>query len=432
MEALDIVEIRTSLLSPQPPHASGQTLALSLVFATLLRFLSSEFPLSTSAVEMSKVVVDDTNSNVKYSGYWESSYEYGATVHSTWDWNSKATFSFRGTNVIVYGTIPQGNGETVPIAFSLDGGTAVTRSKTSGSKAVTNQVWYDSGTIADADHTISIIYRSEVDMAFQLDRIEYVASKPQTTTVVQTSTSTTVVTYTSTSSRISTITTTGTSIVAPGSTVTTTNTSTSTALVTATSTIEAVTSITSSTTNSTASLSGSSSESTGAPSSSGVRAGDDHTVTATQYIKTVDAPGATDPSANAAFTTSASGEGPPVDDGFSRAQWRKVLGELKYNGIRSPHNVNESSEALAFAAAPHSYGISHTKATANLPPYIPYQHSGPPSTMGSERTPVYTATRAGANPDKIRRRRRRSLGANPDKMAAKRAKCWVLIRTNGA
>ncbi|KAF5310465.1 hypothetical protein D9611_012250 [Ephemerocybe angulata] len=362
---------------------------------------------------MSKVVVDDTNSNVKYSGYWESSHEYGATVHSTWDWNSKATFSFRGTNVIVYGTIPQGNGETVPIAFSLDGGTAVTRSKTSGSKAVTNQVWYDSGTIADADHTISMIYRSEVDMAFQLDRIEYVESKPQTTTVVQTSTSTTVVTYTSTSSRISTITTTGTSIVAPGSTVTTTNTSTSTALVTATSTIEAVTSITSSTTNSTASLSGSSSESTGAPSSSGVRAGDDHTVTATQYIKTVDAPGATDPSANAAFTTSASGEGPPVGaivgavvgslvfiillllcfiimrrrrkqmTASAEPNGRNVLGELKYNGIRSPHNVNESSEALAFASAPHSYGI-HTKATAHLPPYIPYQHSGPPSTMGSE------------------------------------------------
>ncbi|KAF6755000.1 hypothetical protein DFP72DRAFT_1123626 [Ephemerocybe angulata] len=60
--------------------------------------------------------------------------------------------------------------------------------------------------------------------------------------------------------------------------------------------------------------------------------------------------------------------------------------------------------------------------------------SSSPRRTGSQydRTPVYTATRAGANPDKIRRRRRRSLGVNPDKMAAKRAKCWVLIRTNGA
>lgn len=48
---------------------------------------------------MSKVIVDDTSLSIKYTGYWEKGEDSNSTVHSAWDPNSEAIFSFKGASI---------------------------------------------------------------------------------------------------------------------------------------------------------------------------------------------------------------------------------------------------------------------------------------------------------------------------------------------
>lgn len=313
---------------------------------------------------MSKIIVEDSSPSIKYSG--NGDWQFDSTVHSTWDDGATATFAFHGTNAMVYGAIPEGDvkaDEQVLISVTLDGGSPVQISRKCQSTSVINELWWDSGTLSDADHTFTITYHFKSDIAFELDRIEYTGSQ-QTSAApdTETRTSTTLVTQTSL------FTSTGTSVAGPGSTVTTVTTSTS--ISTLTSTVLFV------------------GESTvSAPSGGGSQ-----TVTATQYIKSDGVP---DPSASASTTNSASkGSNVGAIAGgvvgglvvliflllflFCMRRRRKgmafstyglgpnagshVEGAPKPNPNLSPYNVIElQSEPSTYSSAPSHYPLAQTK-----------------------------------------------------------------------
>ncbi|KAJ3520591.1 hypothetical protein NMY22_g12689 [Coprinellus aureogranulatus] len=127
---------------------------------------------------MSKTTVDDTSSSIKYTGYWETGKDGNSTVHSAWDPNSEAIFSFKGTHVAVYGIIPDGDGEVVRVDFSIDSGAAVPQTRRSGERKVMNELWWESDALPDGDHTLVMTYlpAAGVDMDFRLDFIEYTPS----------------------------------------------------------------------------------------------------------------------------------------------------------------------------------------------------------------------------------------------------------------
>ncbi|TEB39394.1 hypothetical protein FA13DRAFT_1723584 [Coprinellus micaceus] len=131
---------------------------------------------------MSKVTVDDRSSRIKYTGYWEQGTDRNVTVNSAWDPGSQAIFSFKGTHVAVFGVIPDGDGEVVRVDFSVDNATAVSQTRQSGSQRVFNEQWWESDTLAEADHTLVMTYQrvNNADMDFRLDFIEYTTSSSST------------------------------------------------------------------------------------------------------------------------------------------------------------------------------------------------------------------------------------------------------------
>ncbi|KAG2014372.1 hypothetical protein CC2G_011196 [Coprinopsis cinerea AmutBmut pab1-1] len=122
------------------------------------------------------IVVDDRDGGrIRYSGDWvpRGPPQIPMTVHSTWAWGARASFTFRGTHVAVFGTIPQGNGQVVGVDFQLDGGQVTTSYRRSTERAYYNELWYQAGPLSpDEEHTVTLVYRAN-DMDFQLDRIEY-------------------------------------------------------------------------------------------------------------------------------------------------------------------------------------------------------------------------------------------------------------------
>ncbi|KAF6750555.1 hypothetical protein DFP72DRAFT_1072260 [Ephemerocybe angulata] len=174
---------------------------------------------------MSKaVVVDDNSPYIAYSGNgdWQSE----SSLHFTWEDGATATFSFQGTNAVVYGAVPAGDpskNEAVLISIVIDGGSPLSITRKTGPQAVPNVAWWNSGILPDGDHTFTITYHALNDMEFQLDRIEYIGSPElavptRTTLIFQTSV----------------VVSTGTSIVGPGTTISTTASFTSTFTSTAT------------------------------------------------------------------------------------------------------------------------------------------------------------------------------------------------------
>lgn len=121
-----------------------------------------------------------------------------------------------GTSVAVYGTIPRGSGESIVVDFSVDGGPSQTASREAGRRVVNDELWYQSGTIPNGDHTLTMTY-VEGDMNFLLDRIVYnpppaapvVTTRATTIVQLQTQTqqSTYVITQTMVSQQIETMTT---------------------------------------------------------------------------------------------------------------------------------------------------------------------------------------------------------------------------------
>ncbi|KIM45647.1 hypothetical protein M413DRAFT_442297 [Hebeloma cylindrosporum] len=125
---------------------------------------------------MANFTVDDNDPQIHYSGgLWEvlrgSSQQYQGTVHSTWDFNATATFSFDGIGVRVYATIPSGTGTSV-VDYSLDAGSSLRVWQTSGSAPVYGKEVFYSGLLPLRTHTLVMSNMGEDDdMDFELDRI---------------------------------------------------------------------------------------------------------------------------------------------------------------------------------------------------------------------------------------------------------------------
>jgi len=125
---------------------------------------------------MATLTVDDNDPRIQYAGgLWEvlrgSSQQYRSTVHSTWDFNATATFSFNGVGVRVYATIPSGKG-TSTVAYSLSQGSSLTVWQPSGSTTMYGREVFYSGALPLGQHTLVMANMGEDnDMDFQLDRI---------------------------------------------------------------------------------------------------------------------------------------------------------------------------------------------------------------------------------------------------------------------
>jgi len=125
---------------------------------------------------MATLTVDDNDPRIRYAGgLWEvlrgSSQQYQSTVHSTWDFNATATFSFNGVGVRVYATIPSGKG-TSTVAYSLNQGSSLTVWQPSGSTTIYGKEVFYSGALPLGQHTLVMANMGEDnDMDFQLDRI---------------------------------------------------------------------------------------------------------------------------------------------------------------------------------------------------------------------------------------------------------------------
>ena len=66
--------------------------------------------------------------------------------------------------------------------FSVDNATAVSETRQSGSQRVFNELWWESDSLAEADHTLVMTYQrvNNADMDFRLDFIEYTTSSSPT------------------------------------------------------------------------------------------------------------------------------------------------------------------------------------------------------------------------------------------------------------
>ncbi|CDO73754.1 hypothetical protein BN946_scf185015.g82 [Trametes cinnabarina] len=144
---------------------------------------------------MSQVNVDSANTTaIQYESYGPSPWKLVQTgnngnifaqtltvVEST----GGAVFRFHGTNVQVYGTItpPTDPGATVTSSYTIDGAAAGSFSSSTVPAALVNeadgQLFFDSGTISDGDHTLVInVTLASAAEPYQIDYIKYTATPP--------------------------------------------------------------------------------------------------------------------------------------------------------------------------------------------------------------------------------------------------------------
>lgn len=124
--------------------------------------------------------IDDTDSSISYSSGWAllqgSTRQWNGTVHSTSTVGATATFSFRGTGVAVYGTIPAGpSTATTQSQYAIDSGVPVNVSLASQTNAVYADLFFQSSLLSDGLH-ILVITNDGTSVEYQLDRIDYNAS----------------------------------------------------------------------------------------------------------------------------------------------------------------------------------------------------------------------------------------------------------------
>ncbi|KAL7282560.1 hypothetical protein ACG7TL_004031 [Trametes sanguinea] len=108
-----------------------------------------------------------------------------------------AVFHFHGTSVQVYGTVtpPTDPGATVTSSYAIDGAQAGSFSSSTVPAALINeqdgQLFFDSGTISDGDHTLVInVTLASAAEPYQIDYIKYTATKPNSTSSSSTGTAT--------------------------------------------------------------------------------------------------------------------------------------------------------------------------------------------------------------------------------------------------
>ncbi|TFK36099.1 hypothetical protein BDQ12DRAFT_737185 [Crucibulum laeve] len=124
------------------------------------------------------VRVDDRNSDICYAGgIWSNQggpNESEGTTKLTRDAGTTATFTFVGTSVAVYGTLPDNKlyGGAIVSTYSLDGGPEKTFSGQTTSVNQYRQQFFRSGTISAGEHKL-VIKNVNKDSWYFLDYIEY-------------------------------------------------------------------------------------------------------------------------------------------------------------------------------------------------------------------------------------------------------------------
>jgi len=147
---------------------------------------------------MSQVYIDDVDASLAYSGSWQSTTQelraYRNTMHFTNSINSKATLTFTGIGVTVYGAIR--SSETPQSSYSLDGGGATVYNRST--TQVLSQygvIFYTSPIVRNGQHTLTITNLND-ENTFFIDNFIIVTNgisastnTPDTSTTTGTSTS---------------------------------------------------------------------------------------------------------------------------------------------------------------------------------------------------------------------------------------------------
>ncbi|GJE98626.1 hypothetical protein PsYK624_148600 [Phanerochaete sordida] len=132
------------------------------------------------------VQVDDNDSSIVYSGQWIISLgnknEYNLTAHGTFENGSTVTFSFFGTSVMWFGTIPGGlTGPSSAVAFAVDGDQA--SSKTAilpmslPKSVITSHLWYSSPILSNGPHTVvATVLNAQPEIPLWIDYLNYTSS----------------------------------------------------------------------------------------------------------------------------------------------------------------------------------------------------------------------------------------------------------------
>ncbi|KAF5311987.1 hypothetical protein D9619_003789 [Psilocybe cf. subviscida] len=110
---------------------------------------------------MSILTLDDRNPAVVYSPGWDqagSKFEFNSTTSWTKVAGSTAKVTFRGTSISVYGTVSGGNPKSIAptSVYSVDGGSPKIFQATQTGRAQYRVLFFDSGVLPDAVHSVEI------------------------------------------------------------------------------------------------------------------------------------------------------------------------------------------------------------------------------------------------------------------------------------
>ncbi|PFH48045.1 hypothetical protein AMATHDRAFT_6170 [Amanita thiersii Skay4041] len=125
-------------------------------------WLHSLFTYFILRFEMDQLVYDDTDPNIQYYGHWNRgglAAEYNSTVHGANAPDAGFIFTFNGSFVAVYGTIPDASSSTnvaqASATFTLDGQT-VEFSQPLRDTALYHQPLFQSAVTGDGPHTLNM------------------------------------------------------------------------------------------------------------------------------------------------------------------------------------------------------------------------------------------------------------------------------------
>ncbi|KAF9457150.1 hypothetical protein BDZ94DRAFT_1176202 [Collybia nuda] len=116
-------------------------------------------------------IVDDRDPRVKYSDGWAPSggnHEFGGTTHGTFLAGSKATFTFNGSSVEVYGTMGIDHKDPPVSTYSLDGSSLQTFNPPLPNAIQYQQLFFKSPTLDDKQHVL-VVTSTISETAFWLD-----------------------------------------------------------------------------------------------------------------------------------------------------------------------------------------------------------------------------------------------------------------------
>ncbi|KAJ7600496.1 hypothetical protein C8J56DRAFT_10080 [Mycena floridula] len=124
--------------------------------------------------------IDDTHPTIQYSiGDWVNGGvlgEFRSTAHASMQGNARATITFEGTAISVYGTIEaKGIGSNVqgPVStYTIDGGTPTTFRGVPGASAAYQQAFFASGPLPEGNHTL-VVENSVTGPVLVIDYLEY-------------------------------------------------------------------------------------------------------------------------------------------------------------------------------------------------------------------------------------------------------------------